>query len=317
MVEVATLRTLLATVPSEFVAARTEVAKELRASGDRDGAEAVKALRRLGISDWALNVAAGEDPEAAAAFCAAAADVLDAQDDAMAGRGGGELRARMKTLRTRSSDLVAAAAAVAERHGARGAGSSPIEIGTRLGEIAANGAAIDLLRDGLIGAADPGVADPFGVVGTARDAEPAGSASASDRQAAPSIKSSRPSKSRTSSESSAPQKKRAAKTASSSDATASQVNELERRRSQRRARADAEQAAKAAAAAVAATETALTKAKAVASKAAGRVADAEARLAEMIAARDAADASVAAAEDAHRQAVVESERAVAAWAASS
>lgn len=303
MVEVATLRTLLATPPADFVAARNDLAKALKADGDRDGSEAVKALRRLGVADWALNVAAGEEPEVAAAFGDAATDVLDAQDEAMAGRGGGgDLRARMKTLRARSADLVAAAAAVAERHGQRGAGSSTIELGSRLGEIGANRAAIDLLRDALLGAADPGVADPFGVVGgaspetappKARTGRAAARGAAKATRAAPA----------------GGQKAAQASTAGRTTADVVERGELERRRAERRARADAEQAAKTAAASLAAAEAALTKAQAVAAKAAVRVADAEVRLAELVAAREVADAAAVDAADAHRRAEVEAERA--------
>lgn len=294
MVEVATLQALLATEPSAFVAARTELAKQLRSDGDRDGADAVKALRRLGVADWALNVAAGEQAELAAAFGDAAADVLDAQAEAMAGRGGGDLRTRLKTLRTRSGELVSAAAAVAERHGQRGVGSSALDIGARLSEIGANRAAIDLLRDGLIGAADPGAADPFGVVGGTRSPDPSPS----------------PAKARK-----ATKAQKSPKAGKPSGGEAAQPNELERRRAERRARADAEQAAKAAASALAAADGALAKSRAVAAKAAGRVADAEARLAEAVEARDAADAALADAEATQRRAADEAERSAAALSA--
>lgn len=44
--------------PGAFVAARDALAKSLRASGDREGAAAVKALRRPSVSAWYVNVAA-------------------------------------------------------------------------------------------------------------------------------------------------------------------------------------------------------------------------------------------------------------------
>lgn len=300
MVDTDTLRSLLATLPSEFVARRTEVAEQLRADGDRDGAAAVKALRRLGVADWALNVAAGEDPEAAAGFADAADAVLDAQEEAMAGRGGADLRERLAELRSRTAHLVAAAHAVAERHGQRGSGSSTIDLAARLAEIGANRAAADLLRNGLLGAADPGVADPFGVVADGGERPP-----------------------RTARTAGTSRRGRAAPTDERHDADADEDDdgggdrggELERRRAARRARAEAEAAVQEAAAELAAAEAALDTAAAAEAKAVARVADAERALADAVAARDDTAAARAAAEAARERAAAASEAALAALAA--
>jgi hypothetical protein len=160
MAEVETLRELMATVPAEFVAARNALAKRLKASGDVDQAAAIVKLRRPGVSDWALNVAsAAVDTEP---FVTAARDVLAAQEDAMAGRDATGLRSRLEVLRDRSAEVVAAAHAAAVDRGVTGAGSAPADLGSRLGAIAGNPAALDLLSAGLLGSAEPDAADPFG-----------------------------------------------------------------------------------------------------------------------------------------------------------
>ena len=59
-----TLRGLYATVPTEFVAARNALVKELRRAKERDEAALVAALRRPDWTDWALNVVAAEHADA-------------------------------------------------------------------------------------------------------------------------------------------------------------------------------------------------------------------------------------------------------------
>ena len=53
------------------------------------------------------------------------------------------------------------AAGIATREGQTGAGSSPADIGVRLGVLAGGTAAMALLRRGLLGVEDPGLVDPF------------------------------------------------------------------------------------------------------------------------------------------------------------
>jgi hypothetical protein len=50
----------------EFVAARDQLARQLRAAGDRDGARPVAGLRRPSISAWAANQLAHAAPNAMA-----------------------------------------------------------------------------------------------------------------------------------------------------------------------------------------------------------------------------------------------------------
>jgi hypothetical protein len=152
------LRRLYATVPSEFVAARNEVVKELRRAKERDEATLVAAMRRPDWTDWALNVAAAERTDVVAAFATAAGEVRDAQTAAIEGRAGPDIRTALRTLRDRTADLIREAAVVLDRAG-RAPGTA--ELTARLSEIAANAAAIDQMRTGVLGSGDPDVSDPF------------------------------------------------------------------------------------------------------------------------------------------------------------
>jgi len=135
----------------------------------------VSAVRRPGVSDWALDVAAAEHHDDVAELVEAANEVLDAQEAAMEGRDAGDLRIRLKLLRVCTATVANLASGIAARLGQTGAGSSAGDITTRLTEIAANRVALRLLDSGLLGAEDPGVADPFGIadVGRAKPVEPA------------------------------------------------------------------------------------------------------------------------------------------------
>jgi hypothetical protein len=164
------LRQLYATVPTEFVAARNEVVKELRRAKERDDAALVAALRRPDWTDWALNVAAAQRAEAVDEFVSAAGDVRDAQTAAIEGRDGPDVRTALRTLRDRTADVIREAGAALE-----GAGRSPgtAELTARLSEIARSAAACEQLRAGVLGSGDPGVSDPFaGLEPAARPSAP-------------------------------------------------------------------------------------------------------------------------------------------------
>ena len=121
-----TLRGLYTTVPTEFVAARNALVKELRRAKERDEAAVVAALRRPDWTDWALNVVAAEHADAVEKFVTAAGDVRDAQAAAIEGRGGLDVRAALRTLRERTTDVSRKAAAVLERAG-RAPGTAEVD----------------------------------------------------------------------------------------------------------------------------------------------------------------------------------------------
>jgi exonuclease VII small subunit len=99
------LRTLALTPPDEFVAARNQLAKRLKADGDAESARVVAALRRGSWTDWSLNTVADSDPQLVQRYVDAAADVRKLQSG-----GKGDLRQALHDLRQLTSELTRAAA---------------------------------------------------------------------------------------------------------------------------------------------------------------------------------------------------------------
>ena len=163
------LRALFASPPSEFVAARNELAKQLRRDKRREEATAVAALRRPGWDDWALNVTAVEQGADVASFADAASAVRAAQAAAIEGRDGPDVRTTLHDLRTATTVLVRHATAVLRRVG-RQAGAG--ELAGRLAEVAASEPAVDQLRVGVLGAGGDAPAELFAGLepGDTRDA---------------------------------------------------------------------------------------------------------------------------------------------------
>jgi hypothetical protein len=108
--------------PGEFTGARDARAKELRGAGDRDAANAVKALRRPTVAAWALNQLARRRRKELDKLLAAGDDLRAAQEELLAG---GD-RAGFQEAAARERDLVAKlasdAAALASEAGERGTG---------------------------------------------------------------------------------------------------------------------------------------------------------------------------------------------------
>src|SRR5215218_3060404 len=69
----------------QFIGARDALAKELRASGDRDGATAVKKLAKPTRAAWAVNRLVRDRPDEIAALVAAGAALAGAQEQLLDG----------------------------------------------------------------------------------------------------------------------------------------------------------------------------------------------------------------------------------------
>lgn len=117
--------------PTEFVAARDRLVKELRADGQRGEARALEARRRPTVAAWALNQVARHHP-------AAIRDLLDsvdrahaAQDEALAGGDRARLRAALADRRDALRTVTGHAAAVVEASG-RSADATVRDIETAL-----------------------------------------------------------------------------------------------------------------------------------------------------------------------------------------
>jgi hypothetical protein len=108
--------------PGEFTSARDERAKQLRADGDREAANAVKVLRRPTVAAWALNRLARRRRKDLDGLLAAGEELRAAQEELLAG---GD-RAAFQEAAARERDLVAKlsadAAALAAEAGERGTG---------------------------------------------------------------------------------------------------------------------------------------------------------------------------------------------------
>jgi DNA repair exonuclease SbcCD ATPase subunit len=95
---------------AEFVAGRDQLARQLRAAGDREAARRVAALRRPSISTWAANQLARAAPHALAELLEVGGALREAQQDALAGRPGAARR-----LRSTSAQLRAAISRLTQR----------------------------------------------------------------------------------------------------------------------------------------------------------------------------------------------------------
>ena len=146
----AVLVDLMVTPPAGFVAERNRLAKDLRAGGDGDAAAAVGKLRRpaltgLGTQHGRPRTSRTRSPTSSTR----PAELIAAQEAAMAGNDTGALKAALPRIASRPVRVAGLAAGIAAREGQTGAGSSPADIGARLGVLAGGTAAMALLRRGV------------------------------------------------------------------------------------------------------------------------------------------------------------------------
>jgi hypothetical protein len=72
--------------PSDFVAGRDRLSRELRDAGDRDEASRIRALRRPSAAAWVINRAALSEPEVVEEFAEASRRLGEVQGRALEGR---------------------------------------------------------------------------------------------------------------------------------------------------------------------------------------------------------------------------------------
>jgi hypothetical protein len=87
----------------QFVATRDQLARRLRAAGDRAAAREVAALRRPSVSAWAANQLAQAAPNAVAELLDAGATLRQAQQAAVAGQPGAARQLRTATAHLRAA----------------------------------------------------------------------------------------------------------------------------------------------------------------------------------------------------------------------
>lgn len=139
---------LFAVDPVEFVAARDALVRELRASGQRDDAGAVKAMRRPSVPTWALNRVARDDADVAGALLQAAAAARSMQDHALEGAVDGDaLRGALADRRAALRDVMSRASAVIDAS-ERASGSLQRQLETTLTAVIASDRLSGLWRAG-------------------------------------------------------------------------------------------------------------------------------------------------------------------------
>jgi hypothetical protein len=109
--------------PAEFTRARDERAKELRKSGDREAADAVKALRKPTVAAWALNQLAREREKELGRLLSAGEGLRAAQEELLAGGDRSALQKAAAAERELVAELTGAAREIVSEAGDRpGAG---------------------------------------------------------------------------------------------------------------------------------------------------------------------------------------------------
>jgi hypothetical protein len=104
------VRTLYATMPGDFVAARNELAAHMKDAGDAAGAKQVKALRRPTVAAWAVDALAREHAGDLEGLIRAGEDLAAVQRQVAAGGGSDRLREATEERRRIIDRLVRAAA---------------------------------------------------------------------------------------------------------------------------------------------------------------------------------------------------------------
>ena len=113
---------LYSLAPEEFIAARDRLAKQLKDDGNADVSKRVKSLRRPSVPAWAVNqIARGRQGELNE-LLAAGEDLRRAQQRALSGKGGGDLREAGERRRRALQALVEATDALLNESGHAAAG---------------------------------------------------------------------------------------------------------------------------------------------------------------------------------------------------
>ena len=108
--------------PEEFIEARDRLAKQLRDDGRSAEAQRVKSLRRPTVPAWAVNQVVRQHQRQVEELLAAGEDLRRAQQRALSGKGGAELREASERRRNALREVADAAEAVLEQ---AGRGSAP------------------------------------------------------------------------------------------------------------------------------------------------------------------------------------------------
>jgi hypothetical protein len=134
----------------QFTAARDQLARSLRAEGQRDAATEVKRLRKPNLVGWALNQVRHRDPQRVEELIAAGARLQDAQQALVGGGERGVLRSAASQERRLVEEVVAAAEEHLAQVGHGAAGALQGKLWATAHAAAVGGEARDLLRAGRL-----------------------------------------------------------------------------------------------------------------------------------------------------------------------
>ena len=115
-------RELYGLPPGEFTRARDARVKELRKQGEREAAEAVKALRKPTVAAWALNQLARTRSKDVERLIAAGEELRSAQEELLGGGGRSAFQEAAGAERELVAELSADATTLASEAGERGGG---------------------------------------------------------------------------------------------------------------------------------------------------------------------------------------------------
>jgi hypothetical protein len=141
---------LFGLAPEAFVAARDQLARQLRRDGDAEAAARVKALRRPPLSAWAVNQLARNRGRQLARLLDAGERLRAAHQAALAGGGADELRAAARAERQAVAGLVEAALETLREAGHPTTDATRERVVATLHAAAADPEAADLVRSGRL-----------------------------------------------------------------------------------------------------------------------------------------------------------------------
>jgi hypothetical protein len=141
---------LFGLAPEEFVAARDALARRLKRDGDPEAAARVKALRRPPLSAWAVNRLARERGPALERLLAAGERLRAANQAALAGEGGAELRAAAKAEHEAVAGLIPEALELLREAGHPVTDATRDRVAATLHAAAASQEAAELVRHGRL-----------------------------------------------------------------------------------------------------------------------------------------------------------------------
>lgn len=135
---------------AEFTRTRDERAKALRKAGDRDEADAVKALRKPTVAAWALNQLARRRPKEVKGLVAAGEDLRAAQEELLAGGDRRAFQSAAATERDQVAKLAREAVELAAEDGERGSPALTEKIAATLHAAALDEETAEELRAGRL-----------------------------------------------------------------------------------------------------------------------------------------------------------------------